>query len=119
MSAFPDPEETLEISPETVSALRETASSDFVLVDCREADELLLCEISGHVPLPLSQFPDVALAFANSDEPEKPVIVYCHHGMRSQHAALFLRQAGLKNSFSMSGGIDCWSREIDSNIPRY
>jgi rhodanese-related sulfurtransferase len=43
----------------------------------------------------------------------------CHHGVRSLQAAQWLRERGIENCFSVAGGIDRWSREIDSKIPRY
>ena len=119
MSEFPNPDETLEISAEAVSSLRETAPESFVLVDCRESDELEICKLDRMSHLPLSSFPDVGMAFAKSGDSEKPVVVYCHHGMRSQHAAQFLRQAGLKNTFSMTGGIEHWAVAIDPATARY
>ena len=46
------------------------------------------------------------------------VVVYCHHGIRSLHAAAFLQQQGIENIASLAGGIDAWSL-IDSTMPRY
>jgi rhodanese-related sulfurtransferase len=39
--------------------------------------------------------------------------------MRSMHATLFLRQHGKQESWSLAGGIDLWSRQIDPQVPRY
>ena len=47
------------------------------------------------------------------------IVTMCHHGMRSLDAAAYLRGHGLTNTKSMSGGIDAWSLQIDSAIPRY
>jgi len=51
--------------------------------------------------------------------PETPIICYCHHGIRSLNAAVFLQQKGFRNAGSMRGGIDAWSLEIDPSLPRY
>ena len=48
-----------------------------------------------------------------------PLIVYCHHGIRSWHAACFLVESGFDQVFNLSGGIDAWSRELDDGVPRY
>jgi rhodanese-related sulfurtransferase len=32
---------------------------------------------------------------------------------------LWLREQGLENCYSVAGGIDRWSRELDPAIPRY
>ena len=47
------------------------------------------------------------------------IIVYCHHGRRSLYAVEQLRALGYANAQSMAGGIDRWSAEIDSEVPRY
>ena len=50
---------------------------------------------------------------------ETTIVLHCHSGMRSMDAASYLIGHGFTNVRSMSGGIDAWSREIDSSIPRY
>jgi rhodanese-related sulfurtransferase len=50
---------------------------------------------------------------------EVPIVVYCHHGVRSMHVVQWLRAQGLDNVSSLSGGIDRWSLEIDPDLPRY
>jgi rhodanese-related sulfurtransferase len=46
-------------------------------------------------------------------------VLYCHHGMRSLDAAAWLRSQGFSGAKSMTGGIERWSTEIDSGVPRY
>ncbi len=48
-----------------------------------------------------------------------PVILHCHHGMRSQQAAMFLKQKGFSKVYNLAGGIDAWSQAVDSAVPRY
>lgn len=43
----------------------------------------------------------------------------CHHGTRSQRVAAFLEQRGHGPLANIAGGIDAWSSEIDSSVPRY
>lgn len=50
---------------------------------------------------------------------DEELIVYCHHGMRSQQVANWLQQQGFSNVKNMTGGIDHWSREINPQLPRY
>jgi adenylyltransferase/sulfurtransferase len=47
------------------------------------------------------------------------IVAYCHHGVRSLSAAAILEQAGFANVVSLAGGIDAWSLEVDSSVPRY
>ena len=116
--SLPDAETTLEISPRAVAEwIRLPAEQRPKLIDCREDDELAICQIEGNEWFPLGAFPQVIdKLMANSD---RGVVVYCHHGMRSQRAAAFLRAHGVALSFSMSGGIDMWSDIIDPTVPKY
>jgi rhodanese-related sulfurtransferase len=50
---------------------------------------------------------------------DSAIVAMCHHGIRSLDAAAYLRGHGFANARSMSGGIDAWSIQIDSSIPRY
>jgi rhodanese-related sulfurtransferase len=49
----------------------------------------------------------------------RPVVVYCHHGVRSLQVVNWLREQGVEACQSMAGGIDRWSLEIDPSVPRY
>ncbi len=115
---FP-PNDQLEITPEETAALLADPAvrATFDLIDCREADEFGICRIEGARLLPLSRFIEVALP-ALPDK-TRPVIVYCHHGMRSARAATWLRHQGHASTFSLAGGIDLWSQSIDPAVPRY
>lgn len=50
---------------------------------------------------------------------ETPLYFHCHHGGRSQQAAEFFINQGFKEVYNVEGGIDAWSRDIDSDVPRY
>ncbi|MBK1883472.1 rhodanese [Luteolibacter pohnpeiensis] len=119
MSSFlPDPATTAEISPSAVAAwINLPPDQRPRLIDCREADELAICKLPGIEWIPLGAFPERWQALISN--PNLGVVIYCHHGMRSLHAAMFLRSKGCANAFSMSGGIDLWSTSVDPDIPRY
>ncbi len=116
---MPSPEDLpLEVSVGETHALMDgPAESRPVLVDCREEDEWHICRIEGADLVPLSQFGD--LAARRFTDPSRHVIVYCHHGMRSQRAALWLRQNGIVRAQSMRGGIEAWADEVDPEMARY
>lgn len=110
--SLPDPETGIEVTPAQVAELLPAVQrGEIALVDCREDDEWQFNRIEGARLVPLSRFAEAA-------PPEKPVIVYCHHGMRSLRAASYWRQRGVE-AWSMSGGIDQWSAEIDPSVPVY
>jgi len=47
------------------------------------------------------------------------LVFFCHTGRRSQAAAEYFLRKGFTDVHNLAGGIDAWSREIDSSIPRY
>ena len=50
---------------------------------------------------------------------DKTLVLYCHHGMRSQQAATHLLRMGFKDVHNLQGGIDAWSQHVDPETPRY
>ncbi len=86
-----------------------------ILVDVREAGELSICHIDGALHIPLGEIPNQYNRLKAGDE----IVTFCHHGMRSMRAAKFLKEQGYTNVKSMKGGIDAWSTDVDSTVPRY
>ncbi|MHB1171776.1 MAG: ThiF family adenylyltransferase [Lacisediminihabitans sp.] len=101
-------------------ALLIATGEPLTLLDVREPWEAQLATIAGSRLIPLGDL-DGALdsLVTESVATESPVVVYCHHGPRSERAAQLLRDHGLGGVRTLSGGIDAWSREIDSTIVRY
>lgn len=86
------------------------------LLDVREAWEFQVSQISGSVLLPMAEIP----ARANRElDPDEHIVVICHHGVRSANVTQWLRQQGFEHSQSLRGGIDRWSRLIDTSVPLY
>lgn len=111
--SLPDPASGMELSPARVAELLpEIVRGGITLIDCREEDEWRINRLPGARLIPL------AVLGASPLPPAVPVIVYCHHGMRSLRATARLRERGI-DAWSMSGGIDRWSAEIDPAVPVY
>jgi rhodanese-related sulfurtransferase len=94
---------------------RHDAGEDLVLLDVREPDELATASIPWATTIPMAQIP----VRMNELPRDKPIVVMCHHGGRSDRVAQFLNANGYDNAVNLDGGIDAWSRTIDSNVPRY
>ncbi len=109
-----DSDNNLEITPEEVKGMLDE-NKQFYLIDVREPDEFTICKIEGAILIPRGDLKNRIDSFNEEDE----IITYCHKGMRSLMAVDFLKQAGFNNVKSMSGGIDAWSRNIDSSVPMY
>ncbi len=96
---------------------------EFILLDVREAHELLRANLGDDVlAAPLSQLaqqgpealPDVVLADKDAE-----IVVMCHHGNRSAQVTAWLRQQGWTNVYNMDGGIDAYAIAVDSAVGRY
>ena len=86
------------------------------MIDVREPHEWEIARVEGADLKPLSQL----AAWAGELDPAGgPYVLYCHHGVRSMHACTALGQQGVQNLYNLVGGIDRWSREVDSSVPTY
>ncbi|HEY7304952.1 MAG TPA: rhodanese-like domain-containing protein [Bryobacteraceae bacterium] len=106
----------LEIGPQ--EAQRRLNAGKAILIDVREPEEFRTARIDGARLIPMQ---DIPAEFQKLEElaGENELLLFCHHGVRSLQAAQWLREHGLENCFSVTGGIDRWSREIDPSVPRY
>lgn len=85
------------------------------ILDVRSDEEVLVASLPHDViHIPLDRLP----AEWQSLPTDKPIVVMCHHGVRSQRAANFLAAQGL-DATSMTGGIEAWSLAVDGSVPRY
>ena len=50
---------------------------------------------------------------------DTPLAFLCHHGSSSSRAAEHFREQGFRVVHNITGGIEAWSIEIDSSVPRY
>ncbi|HLZ55235.1 MAG TPA: molybdopterin-synthase adenylyltransferase MoeB [Verrucomicrobiae bacterium] len=85
------------------------------VIDVREPFEFEIAHIDGVPLLPLSQ---LRQRFTELD-PNQQYYLLCKVGARSHQAAEFLREQGFKYVKNVRDGINAWSEEIDSNVPRY
>jgi adenylyltransferase/sulfurtransferase len=87
-----------------------------LLLDVREPWEHEVAALPGSQLIPLAELPARATEVCPPEG--APVIAYCHHGIRSRHAAAILERIGVR-AVSLRGGIDHWSLAIDRTLPRY
>src|SRR5437879_12041346 len=86
---------------------RLAAKQQVLLVDVRNPDEHAFARLPESVLIPLPEFLG---RVGEVDPPEGvTVVVYCHHGVRSLTGAALLERAGVKDVYSLSGGIEAWS----------
>jgi len=108
----------IEISAaDAALAIRDTPRDARLLLDCRTPEEYATAKIAGSLLLPMQEITERLAEIAAWRG--KPIIVHCHHGMRSLHVAKWLREQGFSLAQSMQGGIDAWSTDVDPAVPRY
>jgi rhodanese-related sulfurtransferase len=117
MTELPLPELPLEITPQEVQR-RIAAGENLALIDVREPAEFQLARMEGAELVPMRSVP-AELSRLDACAGAAPLIVFCHHGVRSLNVVHWLRQHGVGACQSMAGGIDRWSLEIDPRVPRY
>jgi adenylyltransferase/sulfurtransferase len=105
-----------EITPRDLAA-RLAAGLPTYLLDVRQPWEHALVALDSSVLVPLNELPARHPTLA--PRTGALVVTYCHHGMRSADAAMFLASQGWAGVVSLAGGIDAWAREVDSQLPRY
>jgi rhodanese-related sulfurtransferase len=110
-------QESLEITPAEARRRLEEAGKS-VLLDVREPQEFALARIEGSLLIPMQSIPSELQKLEGLAD-EQDLLILCHHGVRSLQVTAWLRARGLENCYSIAGGIDRWSREIDPSIPMY
>ena len=107
----------MEISPREVKR-RLDAGETLSLIDVREPEEFRITRIAGAELIPMRAIP-AALQLLEAKTDAGPLIVFCHHGVRSLQVVNWLREQGVAECQSMSGGIDLWSALVDPSVARY
>lgn len=108
--------EPLELAAQEASRL--VKGNEAVLIDVREPEEYAVARIDGARLVPMQSVP-AELQKLEALADESTLLVVCHHGVRSLQVVSWLRGQGVGNSYSVAGGIDRWSQEVDPAVPRY
>ena len=97
-------------------ANRLNAGEDLFLLDVRERTEYDLCHLEGALLIPIDMIPNNRRRIPT----DRPVVVYCHHGIRSANVAEYLyAQGALTNLYNLEGGINAWAREVEPEMAVY
>ncbi|MEO1528780.1 MAG: rhodanese-like domain-containing protein [Planctomycetota bacterium] len=106
----------IEVDVQTVKTLLD-GDDTFLLLDVRQPEEYETAKIAGSVLIPMGELGERIEEL----EPHRDdrIIVHCHHGGRSMQVTQALRSMGFPKVQNMGGGIEQWSLEIDSEVPRY
>jgi monothiol glutaredoxin len=89
------------------------SAEEIVLFDLRDLHEIERGGIEGARPLSEAVIDEISTL-----PKDTPLVFYCHFGQRSQAAAEHFRLQGFSKVYTLLGGIDAWSREVDPGVPR-
>ena len=103
-----------QVSARGVKGLLDSGEK-ITLLDVRSPEEWQITHLEGakHIPL------DDLLTRVSELDTADNMVVYCHHGTRSQKAIAGLQKLGFSKLKNMAGGIDSWSNTVDETVPRY
>jgi phage shock protein E len=94
---------------ETVRSLLQHKQAD--VIDVREPDEYKSGHIPGAINIPLGYIPDSVQE--RFQDKTRPLVVYCHSGMRSRRAAFALVRAGYQDVEDL-GPISAWKNGLET-----
>jgi len=111
----------LTISPLELQKWFSESSCEPLLVDVREQEELSIAALDRPViHFPLSESESWSKNFAKHLSFEKPIVVFCHSGIRSWKFGIWLLEEDSRYQvWNLRGGIDAWSTEVDNSVKRY
>ena len=107
-------DETILLSPKEVAELVKS-NSETRLLDVRTREEFEAVHIPGATLLTQEALQEVFGKWAK----ETPIVICDHTGDRSLDSAAYLIGHGFTETKCLEGGIDAYSQEVDSSIPRY
>jgi len=103
----------MQVDPRDVRAWLDRGE-DFSFIDVRTPEEWELARIEGAELLDYND----ASRYMNLPK-ERKLVFSCKSGMRSLDVAAYFKGHGFTQAYSMRGGIDAWSEQVDPSVPRY
>lgn len=102
------------ILPQELKRKLNAKDDSILLLDIRTQEERDAAKIEPSIFIPMTEL----LKRLDELPKSKVIVVYCHVGSRSAFAANILREKGF-NAISLAGGINAWSKTVDTKVPTY
>jgi rhodanese-related sulfurtransferase len=104
----------LLIAPKELAALR-GQNPDLKLLDVRSREEFEAVHIDGSMLLSQPVMQEIMSKWPR----QQTLVVVDHQGKTAIDAAAYFLGHGFENVRCLRGGIDAWSQEVDTGLPRY
>lgn len=79
-----------------------------LVIDVREPHEFAAGRIPDAQLIPLRQIAEQVDSLRQHGD--RPIILSCRSGSRSEMACRYLRESGVRNVYNLSGGVTAWRR---------
>ena len=89
-----------------------------MLLDVRLPEEYQICNLSHKANTMLAPLNNLPGCLQHIPK-DKPLVAYCHHGIRSQYAIQYLQQQGYTDLYNLAGGIQAWAEEVEPDMEQY
>jgi thiosulfate sulfurtransferase len=73
---------------------------------------------AGHIPNAIHLSDNTVEKFISDTDKNKPLVVYCYHGISSQGAAAYFSEQGFKEVSSMIGGFEAWRIAFSDSVAK-
>jgi len=109
-----DQDAKLLIAPKELAELRKT-NGEVKLIDVRSREEYEAVHIDGSLLLSQPVMQEIMGKWPRSEM----LVIVDHQGKSALDAAAYFLGHGFENVRCLRGGIDAWSQEVDTKVPRY
>ena len=82
---------------------------DITITDIRDSESYNL----GNIPNSINVNNKNIAQFLKDTSKEKPLLVYCYHGVNSRESADYFVKEGFKTVYSMDGGFSDYSKQFE------
>ncbi|MFK7794935.1 MAG: rhodanese-like domain-containing protein [Gammaproteobacteria bacterium] len=103
------------MSASELNTYLQTTDTNPLLLDVREPWEYEKCYLENSQLVPMRQIPNTL----NEFDPDREIIVICHHGIRSRSVAAYLASNAFTQVVNLTGGIDAWAKYVDQSMATY
>lgn len=87
------------------------ASEEVIIADVRDRESFNEAHITNAIHLSMSKLQE----FSESADKNKPILVYCYHGISSQSVGQHLIEQGFMEVYSLIGGFEAWKAHHHSS----